>query len=265
MVTRNNSNKETKELEKYIKNKFNLEIYEDIEENPHLFNCKPLKFFQTLEKSLSFIQQNRKNFLSINQHLKANFPNRAYFLKKLSEALKREINGYDLTDDQKKVKELADMFDKSHFVLEELLEIVSKKALEAERNEPLATDLRRREPVENTTIENTLSDETNSQEKIGQREARQKKSGLTLDRAIFLLTHLLSDFQNCDATKKAEFITALTGYNYETVRQRFSTINNKHLDKSKAFNNDMKFVIKHLDLLGFNEVVKELKNDINFK
>ena len=260
MVTRNNSNKETKELEKYIKNKFNLEIYEDIEKNPHLFSCEPLKFFQTLEKSLSFIQQNRKNLLSINQHLKTNFPNRAYFLKKLSEALERQINGYDLTDDQKKVKELADMFDKSHVELEELLEVVGQKALEAERIEPLAADLRKREP-----IENTLSDETNSQEKIGQREARQKKSGLTLDRAIFLLTYLLSDFKNCDATKKAKFITTLTGYDYETVRQRFSTINNKHLDKSKAFNDDMKFVIKHLDLLGFNEAVKELKNDINFK
>jgi hypothetical protein len=92
-----------------------------------------------------------------------------------------------------------------------------------------------------------------------------KHRDLTLDRAIFLLNRLIPFFLDCDATKKAEFIHFLTGFDYETARQRFSSINKKDAEKPQAFEKDMEIVCKYLEVLGLTDITREIKNDLKFR
>lgn len=85
---------ETTKLEDYVKNNFDAEIVEEIENNSDLFGCEPLEFFKSLEETQSFVMQNSENPLAVKKCLKEHFPNRLYFLKCLAEKLQRYIDGY---------------------------------------------------------------------------------------------------------------------------------------------------------------------------
>lgn len=249
-MTKKITTKEIKELEKYIKDKFNLEIYEDIEETPNLFNCEPLEFFQTLEKSLLFIQQNRENPFAIKQHLKTDFPNPTYFLKKLGEALEREINGYGLTHDQRRIQEVGDLYDNSTFKLKEALEIIRKTLLKAERIEPLAEEL-----------QNVKNDEDTDE--------IQKYKGLNRESAFLFFEYLFNYAGvECDNKKKAQVIERLTSYSHKKIVPLFSWFEKEKLniedttEINKKFSKDMNFVRECFEMLYLTEVIKNIDKDL---
>jgi len=115
---------EAKDLDSYITDKFNLEIYEFVNKEQSLFMCEPLAFLQLLHSTYEWILQNTGKPLAIAERLKNPYPCRWYFLEKIEGLLKRKVDGDDLTDIEKLLHSLEIENDKEHKKLKEALEIV---------------------------------------------------------------------------------------------------------------------------------------------
>ncbi|HMS38925.1 MAG TPA: hypothetical protein PKE69_01775 [Pyrinomonadaceae bacterium] len=247
-------------LESYIKNKFYIEMLEDIEENPTLFDCEPLEFFQTLKKANLFISNSREKPLAIKEFLKNGFPNRTYFLIKLEEDLERDINHYDVAPNNLYLHQISDMSDNSHAQLREASQIVRKERLKAEKNEPLAIELQK---------ENANAKAVDSKNENDSKGEMIKHKGLNRESA-FLFFEYLFEYANvkCDKKKKAETIEHLTGYSHKKIVPLFSWFEKEKLyiedttEIKEKFSKDMNFVRECFEMLGLTEIIEKLDTDL---
>ena len=96
-----------------------------------------------------------------------------------------------------------------------------------------------------------------------------KHKDLSRDRATLLLDYLFNEAKaKCHNTKKAEVISALTGYSTNTIEQSFSRFEKEKLqiedssEVSEKFYNDMIVVRKYAEILGLANLVDKINKDL---
>ena len=294
------TDEEIEELDGYLNDEWNHGIYEELcgekyDDFKDLFN--PLEFFKLLHFQIGFIEANKTKPLYVSRMLEK--------ITLSDEQLdflywKIALHFHHDRDEQikiccREISKLRDNLDVGEEDEETEVEPHKKydfKAVLAHletldtTNEKIAYLIERRVDYEQNKSmfwdldEPTFSEKCNleiqkleklSRLKIAPQTTKQKvvevakHKDLTTDRTIFLLNRLIPSFSNCDATKKAEFINFLTGFDYEATRQRFSSIYKKDSEKPKAFKNDMEIVCKYLDILGLTKITSQIKNDLDFE
>lgn len=98
----------------------------------------------------------------------------------------------------------------------------------------------------------------------GKTKDTQKHKDLTLDRAVLVFNYLFKFAQvNSHNTEKSEFISFLTGFSKETIRQRLSNLHEKENNNRNLWEKDLKIVRKYFESLGLTEIVKMIDNELS--
>lgn len=294
------TDKELKELDNYLQDTFNNEIYTELKYTDYSELFEPLEFFRIFYSQVTFIKENKAkpsialqklgdlnlsdgqkyivlDYLDVYFADAANKDADIRICSRKMEHLKEELE--EKLEIEKAKNKPSKSGTKDEF--QELLKQLKTLPTYKEKIAYLIKEKTRYEQNQsdadwNIDNEKTFAEkcdlEIKKLEKLSGLETAQKLKfievakhrDLTIDRVIFLLNRLIPSFSDCEATKKAEFINFLTGFDYETTRQRFSSINRKDAEKPQAFKKDMEIVCKYLDLLGLNDISSQIKRDLDF-
>lgn len=104
----------------------------------------------------------------------------------------------------------------------------------------------------------TPETESEAKKNIKERRGSQYQIALAM---YYLLQYTKA---NCPNTKKAKFVSFLTGYSENTLRQQWSNIHSKKNEDGVSWENDMKVVRNYFQELGLTEIVKMIDNDLEF-
>ena len=101
------------------------------------------------------------------------------------------------------------------------------------------------------------------QELSKQNKKESKNPDLTLDRAVLAINYLLK-LNNSDSsnTAKAEFISFITGYSKETIRQKLSTLHSKEDRNRNLWEDDMNVVRRYFQKMALNTIVEKIDKDL---
>lgn len=292
------NDKELRELDKYLLDEFNSTIYSELTETDYEGFFEPLDFFRLFYSQITFIETNKTKTSLIIKTLdgldlsdKQKVILSEYLLVYLSDKVSEDT---DIRVCCRQIKELKDNLDSDEEVedetptevndkFQELLEyietlpsynekiafLIKEKTKDEQNQDGFSLDwgtevsFSKKCELEIKKLKDLKSLERKpTQNQVLKEVAKHKE--LTIDRVIFLFNRLVPSFTDCEATKKAEFISFLTGFDTETVRQRFSTIYKKDADKPQAFEKDMKIVCNYLKLLGLDDIVKQIRKDMDF-
>ncbi len=90
-----------------------------------------------------------------------------------------------------------------------------------------------------------------------------KNKELTLDRATLVFAYLFKYLKvDSPNTDKAKFISFLTGFSENTIRQKLSKLHEKADSNFVKYEKDMEIVCKYFESLGLDEIVKMISNDL---
>lgn len=292
------NDEELRELDNYLLDEFNETIYSELTKTDYVGYFEPLDFFRLFYSQIAFIEKNKTKPSLIIETLKELDLSdeqkeilldylETYFSGKRNEdtdiriccrQIKELKEDLSFDEDEAENNSINESKDKFQELLEHLETIPSykekiafliKQKTKYEQNKSgwevnLLDGLSFSEKCD---LEIKKLKELKSLEETQQQTFREvaKHKDLTIDRVIFLLNRLIPSFSDCEATKKAEFINFLTGFDYETTRQRFSSIHRKDADKPQAFKKDMEIVCKYLDLLGLKKLTSQIRNDLEFE
>lgn len=294
------TNEEIEELDGYLINRWNYDIYEQLcgvnnDVNKDLF--EPLEFFRLLYIQLDFVKANKAKPLFVSRNLKK-LP---LTNKQLDFICLKILSYFSLDEDFEQLniffRELLNLrnslgceeeaefkiltlapfnFDTVLTHLETLNDYSDKIAYLIEvktiyqQNPPLGVGYEYPNFIEKCNLEIEKLEKLLQLKSIPVQTEQnvvevKKNRDLTVDRSIFLLNYLIPSFTNLEATKKAKFINFLTGFDYETIRQRFSSIPRKEADQLQSFKKDMDIIIRYLDDLGLRDLTMKIKKDLDFK
>ncbi len=295
-MVENHTDRELEELDTYLNDEFNHGIYEELTDEAYEGIFEPLEFFQLFYAQVDFIRENKAKPLFVRRSLRKLdiTEDQLFYLChwlvvffQIDEETDKQIkicrleiaklrdefiddednldtpenkNPFDFDEVLNHLKTLKTKKEQVEYLIEIKTEYKQKQYWDYERptfgekcdfeiskiSELLYLDLASKVPDKKQIVE------------IG------KHKDLTIDRVILLFNRLIPAFPDCEATKKAEFISFLTGFDSETVRQRFSTIYRKDADKPQAFKKDMEIVCKYLEILGLDEIIRQIKKDLDF-
>jgi hypothetical protein len=285
MEEKDYTDEELAELDTYLKDEWNYSAYEELCDDEEIYKglYEPLEFFRLFYKQVAFIEANQSKPLFVARQLKQlNYTDEQlnYLYSNLTLCFENEES------DQLKIccREISKLRDKLVLKLEEnetnpqspapydFKEVLKHLETLTSAKEKISYLIEKKTTYEQNTDRSldwespSFADkcalEIDKIQKLSNPYSPPKKEvfepkivevgkhkDLTIDRTILLLNRLIPLFSECDATKKAEFINFLTGFDYETVRQRFSSIHKKDADKPQAFEKDMEIVCKYLNML----------------
>jgi hypothetical protein len=286
-----------KELDDYLDNEFNLEIYEDLTEGDWQETFEsPLAFFRLLYEQFEFVKNNKskptKIVTTLNK-LQLDEYQRYYLFYYLQELLRREEYSDSGVQDRR-LKICLTFIEKEFDKLNEELfpEKIGKHDAEnyfqfdfnliKSHLKTLPNDAQRarylieaktefkqddffRRDMDNFVDKCDLELKKMSQLAVlKENEKRDRKThGGSQDQNILAMYYLL-DFLKAKgtATDKANFISFLTGFNSEKCRQLLSNPTKKANVNFTAFEKDIQEVQKHFQRLGLTELVKMIDNEI---
>lgn len=302
MLEKEYTDEELEELDGYLNDEWNHNIYEELcgeEYNDYEDLFEPLEFFHLIYSQIEFVKANKAKPLFVARNLKKlSFTDKqldflyskieSYFYKKREDDKQLNVcckeidklrNNLDVDDEDEEIEvQTPRPYDFKAVLahLETLETLREKVAYLIEQRVSYQQSTQKSFDFDNPNFADKCNLEIEKLEKLARLKSIPQKTeqktvevaknkDLTVDRTIFLLNRLIPSFSDCDATKKAEFINFLTGFDYETIRQRFSSIHKKDYEKPQAFKKDMEIVCKYLEILGLTNVISEIKKDLDFK
>lgn len=298
MKKKNLTNKELRELDKILKNKFNSFIYSDLTKKENVGIFEPLVFFRLFRSQVAFVLENKKNPVLVSKtfdeldltDLQKEFLFQ-YLIIRL-EGFTEEVEDADIRICCRQIEELQQEL----YLSED--ETTNNSVIETEDDfQELLLHLETL-PTNKTKIAYLINEKTKYEQnnteldwgfvgeksftqkcqleidklkklvKLGESENYsendiKKHTDLTLDRAVLFMDYLFRDAKASSFnTKKAEAISFLTGFSEETLRQRLSTIYNEKNKKDKSYKKDIRIVRNLFDKLGLSEIVKSIDQDL---
>ncbi len=289
--------KELEELEIYLENEDNNEIYFELLNTDYKGLFEPLEFFRLFYSQLDFIKDNKEKALLVIQTLKnlnLNIKQKIVFLEYILWFLNCDENN-DLHSKicRRELKKLIDELREENIKAELSKENIKFEALlkhldtlPNNRDKIAYLNKAKTEYRKTKTVWEDLSGETfdkrceseikklkklsslafsnaTNQQKISNDEKRQKDKDLTLDRAVLLFNYLLNYAKvNAHNTDKAEFISFLTGFSKNTVVQKLSRLYEKADLNFIAYEKDMEIVRNYFEKLNLSEITKAIDNDL---
>ncbi len=288
--------KELEELEIYLENEDNSEIYFELLNTDYKGLFEPLEFFRLFYTQLEFIRENKSKTLFVIkslQNLNLTIKQKIIFLEYISWFLNRDENNdlhskicrrelKKLTDELREENEKAEL-SKENTEFEALLKHLDtlpnikekishlekakngyKKTKTAWEDFSGETFDERCESEMKKLKENLQSSNGEKHEiKLSADEKKQKDKDLTLDRAVLVFNYLLNYAKvNAHNTDKAEFISFLTGFSKNTIVQKLSRLHEKADLNFIAYEKDLKIVRNYFEKLSLSEITKAIDNDL---
>ena len=263
------NDEELRELDNYLSNELNYDIYSEMTKKNYVRHFEPLNFFRLFHSQIEFIQKNKKkpslvtktlselnltddqkeflfDYLIVHFELEADEDTDIRICFRQIEELQQELNFSEDETEENLTEENLTIESKDQF--QELIEHIETLPTYKERIAYIITERTKDQQSDNSldfdwgtavSFSNKCSLEIEKYKELIKLEGNQKelKNGskkhkdLTLDRAVLFMDYLFRFTKTNSFNKaKAEAISFLTGYSFETLRQRLSSINE---DKNK--------------------------------
>lgn len=295
------TDKELKELDNYLQDKFNHTIYTELTKTDYAGLFEPLDFFRLFYSQIAFIEENKaqpsnavQKLVDLNlsdkqkyivlDYLIVYFADKAnkdsdiriccrkmeHIIEELEEKLEnekaKEKTGIEAKDEfqelLKRLKTIRTYKDKIAYLIKEKIQYEQNQS-GLDKNIENEKTFAEKCDLEIKKLTDLKSLEQNE---VVSKESLKKHKDLTLDRATLFLNYLFTFAKaNCHNTKKAEVISFLTGYSKNTIGDKLSSLHSKADENYLNYKKDMEIVSKYFQNLGLSEIVEMINRDLHIE